>query len=73
MNQSQRTSGRTMMFAVGFQFGIGGNRRIHPANLALAVTFALVIVLAFDLDRAGEGLVSVNQQPMIDLYQSMRK
>lgn len=61
------------MFAVGFQFGIGGNRRIHPANLALAVTFALVIVLAFDLDRAGEGLVSVNQQPMIDLYQSMRK
>ncbi len=61
------------MFAVGFQFGIGGNRRIHAANLALAITFALVMVLAFDLDRAGEGLVSVNQQPMIDLYQSMRK
>lgn len=59
------------MFAVGFQFGIGGNRRIHTANLALALTFALVIVLAFDLDRAGEGLVAVNQQPMIDLYQSM--
>jgi hypothetical protein len=49
------------------------NQRIHAANLALAVTFALVMVLAFDLDRAGEGLVSVNQQPMIDLYQSMRK
>jgi ABC-type nitrate/sulfonate/bicarbonate transport system substrate-binding protein len=61
------------MFAVGLQFGIGGNQRIHAANLALAVTFALVMVLAFDLDRAGEGLVSVNQQPMIDLYQSMRK
>jgi len=59
------------MFAVGFQFGIGGNRRIHAANLALAITFALVMVLAFDLDRAGEGLVAVNQQPMIDLYQSM--
>ncbi|MEH6607005.1 MAG: hypothetical protein V7711_15590, partial [Pseudomonadales bacterium] len=61
------------MFAVGFQFGIGGNQRIHAANLALAVTFALVMVLAFDLDRAGEGLISVNQQPMIDLYQSMRR
>jgi ABC-type nitrate/sulfonate/bicarbonate transport system substrate-binding protein len=61
------------MFAVGFQFGIGGNRRIHAATLALAITFALVMVLAFDLDRPGEGLVSVNQQPMIDLYRSMRE
>ena len=43
------------------------------ANLALAITFALVMVLAFDLDRPGEGLVAVNQQPMIDLYQSMRR
>jgi ABC-type nitrate/sulfonate/bicarbonate transport system substrate-binding protein len=60
------------MFAVGFQFGIVGNRRIHTVNLALALTFALVMVLAFDLDRAGEGLVAINQQPMIDLYQSMR-
>lgn len=61
------------MFAVGFQFGIGGNRRVHAAKLALAIIFALVMVLAFDLDRAGEGLISVNQQPMIDLHQSMRK
>jgi len=60
------------MFAVGFQFGIGGNQRIHAATVALAITFALVMVLAFDLDRAGEGLVAVNQQPMIDLYESMR-
>jgi hypothetical protein len=61
------------MFAVGFQFGIGGNRRIHAATFALAITFALVMVLAFDLDRPGEGLVAVNQQPMIDLYRSMRE
>ncbi len=59
------------MVAVGFQFGISGRRRILTANLALALTFALVMVLAFDLDRAGEGLIAVNQQPMIDLYQSM--
>jgi len=61
------------MVAAGFQFGIGGGRRILTANLALAMTFALVMLLAFDLDRAGEGLVAVNQQPMIDLYQSMSK
>jgi len=36
-----------------------------------AVTFALVMVLAFDLDRAGEGLIAVSQQPMIDLYKNM--
>jgi ABC-type nitrate/sulfonate/bicarbonate transport system substrate-binding protein len=59
------------MVAVGFQFGIGGRRRILTANVALALTFALVMVLAFDLDRAGEGMIAVNQQPMIDLYQSM--
>ena len=59
------------MVAVGFQFGIVGSRRINTASLALATTFALIMLLAFDLDRAGEGLVMVNQQPMIDLYQSM--
>lgn len=56
------------MIAVGFQFGVAGGRRIHTANFSLAITFALVMLLAFDLDRAGEGLVTVNQQPMIDLY-----
>ena len=55
------------------EIGHGGNRRIHEANLALPLTIALVMVLAFDLDRAGEGLVAVNQQPMINLYKSMRK
>lgn len=59
------------MVAVGFQFGIGGGRRSLTASLALAITFALVMLLAFDLDRAGEGLVTVNQQPMIDLYQTL--
>ncbi len=61
------------MVAVGFQFGIVGSRRINTANIALATTFALIMLLAFDLDRAGEGLILVNQQPMIDLYQSMSK
>lgn len=59
------------MVAVGFQFGVGGGRRIHTANFSLAITFALVMLLAFDLDRAGEGLVVVNQQPMLDLYRNI--
>lgn len=61
------------MIAVGFQFAIGGKRRSITANLALAITFALVMLLVFDLDRAGEGFITVNQQPMINLYQSMSK
>lgn len=59
------------MLAVGFQFGIVGSTRINTANIALTTIFALIMLLAFDLDRAGEGLIHVNQQPMIDLYQSM--
>ncbi len=60
------------MVAVGFQFGLASGRRFMTMNLALALTFALVITLAFDIDRAGEGLISVNQQPMVDLYQGMK-
>jgi hypothetical protein len=59
------------MFAVGYQFGASGGRRIPVANLALSLTFAVVMLLAIDLDRTGEGLVAVNQQPMVDLYQNM--
>ncbi|MEH6637349.1 MAG: ABC transporter substrate-binding protein [Halioglobus sp.] len=59
------------MFAVGYQFGASGGRRIPVAKLALSLTFALVMLLAIDLDRTGEGLVAVNQQPMLNLYQSM--
>ena len=59
------------MVAVGFQFGIGKGTRILTANAALAITFALVMLIVFDLDRAGEGLIAVNQQPMLDLFQGM--
>ena len=60
------------MLAVGYQFGLAG-RRILLANLTLSLTFALVMMLAIDLDRTGDGLVSVNQQPMLDLLESMKK
>ena len=58
------------MAMVGFQFGLSGRRSL-PAQLALALTFALVMQLIFDLDRPGKGMIGVNQQPMIDLYQTL--
>lgn len=61
------------MFLVGFQSGFGGGNRVHAANVSLAITFALVMMLAFDLDRASEGFIIVNQQPMLDLHLSMSK
>ncbi|MCC6980049.1 MAG: ABC transporter substrate-binding protein [Candidatus Melainabacteria bacterium] len=60
------------MFTMGFQFGITG-RRSFPSQLALVVTFALVIQLIYDLDSPGKGFVHLNQQPMIDLYRSLSK
>jgi hypothetical protein len=37
----------------------------------MKILVALLLLLAFDLDRAGEGLVTVNQQPMVDLYEEL--
>ncbi|MFZ0256297.1 MAG: NrtA/SsuA/CpmA family ABC transporter substrate-binding protein, partial [Gammaproteobacteria bacterium] len=60
------------MMAVGFQFGIAGRRSL-TAELALSLTFTLVMLLIFDLDRPGRGLIEVNQQPMMELHQSLSK
>ncbi len=60
------------MFIMGFQFGLSG-KRSFPAQLALVLTFALVVQLIYDLDSPGKGFVHLNQQPMIDLYHSLSK
>lgn len=60
------------MFIMGFQFGLSG-KRSFPAQLALVLTFALVIQLIYDLDSPGKGFIHLNQQPMIDLYHSLSK
>jgi hypothetical protein len=57
---------------MGFQFGITG-KRSFPSQFALVLTFALVIQLIYDLDSPGKGYIHLNQQPMIDLYQSISK
>ena len=60
------------MFAVGLHFGIGGKRSLI-SSIALSLAFSLVILLIFDLDRPGKGLIEVNQQPMIELYRNLGK
>lgn len=55
------------MLAIGFQFGIsrGGSPQVA---LALALTFATVILLIADLDRSTEGALMVDQRPMAELH-----
>ena len=59
------------MFGVGFQFGLAGNRSLI-ASVVLGLTFALVMVIIFDLDQSGRGVINVNQQPMYELRDRMR-
>jgi hypothetical protein len=60
------------MAAVGYQSGLSATRR-SPAMLGIVFGFAGVLFLIADLDRAHEGLLTVSQQPMIDLQKSMHK
>ena len=55
---------------MGYHCGISGT--VHsPVMVIAAFAFAMVIVLIVDVDRPGEGLISVNQQAMIDLRDSI--
>lgn len=56
--------------AVGYQAGLAATRR-SPAKLALALAFAVVLLLIADLDRGQEGLLRVGQQAMVDLQKSL--
>ncbi|MFA0809742.1 bestrophin-like domain [Microbulbifer epialgicus] len=59
------------MLAIGYQLGIsrGGSTQVV---LALALTFATVILLIADLDRANEGVLLVDQAPMSNLNQRLK-
>jgi hypothetical protein len=59
------------MFGVGFQFGLAGSRSMI-ANLMLAVTFASVMTIIFDLDQPGKGLIDVGQEPMYELHRRLQ-
>ncbi len=58
-------------FGVGFHFGLAGTRS-PAANLTLALTFALVMTIIFDIDEPGKGVISVNQRPMYELFERMK-
>lgn len=58
------------MVAMGYHAGLTGTSR-SLAVVALALAFAVVLLLNADLDRPQEGLLKVSQQAMIDLQDSM--
>ena len=58
------------MLAVGYQVGMSGMRRLRGTPV-LAASFSLVILMIADIDRPGEGLMRVSQQPIADVQQSM--
>lgn len=51
---------------MGYHSGVAGTNRT-PVTVAVAIAFAVVIMLISDLDRPGEGFVNVSQQAMIGL------
>ncbi|HEY6507943.1 MAG TPA: hypothetical protein VIY56_08005, partial [Vicinamibacterales bacterium] len=54
------------MFMIGLQIGQGTTRQFG-IEVALALSFSLVMFLIIDLDRPQEGLVNVSQQAMVEL------
>ncbi|MCE9547663.1 MAG: hypothetical protein K8T25_19510 [Planctomycetia bacterium] len=59
------------MLAVGYQSGMAGTRRLRGTPI-LAAAFSLVILMIADIDRPGEGLLRVSQQPIADVQEMMR-
>ena len=58
------------MASVGYQSGLSATRR-SPAMAVLVLAFAGVLFLIADLDRPGEGLLTVSQGAMVDLQRTM--
>jgi hypothetical protein len=60
------------MFLVGYRFGISGKNSV-VATLILAVTFSTVMWLIFALDHPETGFIKLDQQPMIEIQQEIKK
>ena len=54
----------------GYGAGLAGDRE-RGSKLLMAVLIATVLILVIDLDRPYRGLVTVSQQPMLDLIQGL--
>ena len=59
------------MVTVGYQAGLSGKSSLK-ISLVLALTFATVLLLIADLDRATEGSLRVSQLPMLELQKKMQ-
>lgn len=56
----------------GYRTGVAGRRSV-VATITLVFAYSTVILLIADLDRPQEGLLKVDQQPMIDLQMRMHR
>lgn len=55
---------------IGYSFGLAGQRNLlSVCLLAIAVTATLLVII--DLDRSRQGLITVSQQPLIDLQRQL--
>ncbi len=55
---------------LGFSNGLHGSRSIFPLLISVLV-FTVVLLLIVDFDRPREGLLQVNEQPLLDLQALM--
>lgn len=53
--------------AVGYNFGLQSLHRNHVMTALLAISFAAVTFLIFDLDHGNQGWLKIDQQPMYEL------
>jgi hypothetical protein len=60
------------MAVTGYAAGLGGHRSFWP-TVTTAVLIAVVIVVVMDLDRPRRGLITVSQQSMVDLRDSLNR
>ncbi len=60
------------MAVTGYAAGLGDQRSLGP-TVATAILIAIVIVVIMDLDRPRRGLITVSQQSMMDLRDSLNR
>jgi len=58
--------------AMGYHAGIAGTNR-SPAWLAVTIAFSAVMLVVVDLDRPGQRLINVSQEPMLDLRATLAR
>jgi outer membrane lipopolysaccharide assembly protein LptE/RlpB len=61
------------MTAVGYHFGQSGTKGNPLVQLALAMSFSMVVFLIADLDRANQALFRISNAPMEQLYKHLQE